>query len=393
MNKGWAAMWVDPKAWGAALLGLGLIASACGKTGKTGSGETHFLYSCEDECPGQLECLCGVCSKPCDDDASCSSLGERATCVVHDLGTCTIVTKSCDVECANDRDCSSQGAANTCQAGLCREPGQPGVGGSSSGGSDSGGSGGTGNRAGEGPNGNESGAGGVGGVPSTGPACGNCTEGNCATNTTCTVEMACTLVSCNSAMLDETGCYRPGCVADDGCPADERCITDPVTAETRCVETDQSCGCSNVVVPTKPRRVCSPSALAGPRGDWLSIDIHEGGNGDTDETKDWSIQADGAYVVNVTPPGDEGGQPTENVGQLSAEDLSELRLWIEGPDLRRMLTDADSCTEPIIDYAVTVTLHLDTGSIEKTVTACTFSRPETSGREPFPSLLALAKKY
>lgn len=388
MNKGRAAMWVNPKTLGAGLLGLGLIASACGKTGTTESGETHFLYSCEDECPGQLECLCGVCSKPCDDDASCSSLSERATCVVHDRGACTTVAKSCDVECANDRDCSSQGAANTCQAGLCREPGQPGVGGSSSGGSDSGGSAGTGGRAGEGPTGNESGAGGLGGAGSTGPACGNCDESDCATSTTCTLDEACTLVSCNSAMFDETGCYRPACVADDGCQADARCTTDPGTAETRCVETGESCGCSSIV-PTKPRRVCSPSALAGPRGDWLSIEIHEAAYEGSTTATDWSIQADGAYVVKVTPQGE---QPTENVGELSSDDLSKLRVWIEGPDLRRMLADADSCTEAL-DYSVTVTLHLDTGSIEKIVTTCTFGPPDPMGREPFPSLLALAKKY
>jgi hypothetical protein len=392
MNKGWAAMWVDPKTWGAGLLGLGLIASACGKAGTTESGETHFLISCEDECPGQLECLCGVCSKPCDDDASCSSLGERATCVVHELGTCTTVTKSCDVECASDRDCSSQGAANTCQAGLCREPGQPGVGGSSSGGTDSGGSSGsgTGGQAGEGGNG---GAGGLGGATSTGPACGNCAESDCATNTTCSLEEACTLVSCNSALFDETGCYRPSCVADDGCQTNARCTTDSGTAETRCEETGESCGCSSIV-PTEPRRVCSPSALAGPRGEWLSIDIHEGGNLDERGATDWSIQADGDYFVKVTPPGDSGGQPTENTGQLSAEDLSKLRLWIEGPDLRRILAVGDTCTEEtILDYVVDVTLHLDTGSIGKNVTACTLSPPRTSGREPFPSLLALAKNY
>src|SRR5215467_14542586 len=87
-----------------------LIASACvlGWTGAcsskvtAGDSESHFLAYCSPgSCTGGLECVCGVCTKPCTDDGACSALG-NATCTTHD--DCS-TPKSCDVGCTSNADC------------------------------------------------------------------------------------------------------------------------------------------------------------------------------------------------------------------------------------------------------------------------------------------------
>jgi hypothetical protein len=61
---------------------------ACGNTSGDidGSGETHFLASCDTDavCGEEFSCLCGVCTKACDSDAACSAWG----------GTCSAMCSS-----------------------------------------------------------------------------------------------------------------------------------------------------------------------------------------------------------------------------------------------------------------------------------------------------------
>jgi hypothetical protein len=55
--------------------------TACATShGPEPDSETHFLEACEVSCPDGLECLCGVCTLPCDDDLGCSDLDPEARC-------------------------------------------------------------------------------------------------------------------------------------------------------------------------------------------------------------------------------------------------------------------------------------------------------------------------
>lgn len=70
-----------------ALLALGALAqvtSCGGRSSNTGTdSNTHWLRDCrfDDEC-GPLSCLCGVCSRACDDARDCAAFGPGAACEV-----------------------------------------------------------------------------------------------------------------------------------------------------------------------------------------------------------------------------------------------------------------------------------------------------------------------
>jgi hypothetical protein len=82
------------------------------------NSQTHWLEGCSTnaEC-GDLECLCGICTTVCTDDAQCDTLDTAAVC-----GTggdrCAALTSSavCVLSCTNDDGCSS---GNTCVNGSC----------------------------------------------------------------------------------------------------------------------------------------------------------------------------------------------------------------------------------------------------------------------------------
>lgn len=76
------------------------------------SSETHFLDGCEDGC-GELSCLEGVCTLPCQNDDPCTELLAEATCSGAGV---------CDVSCAASSECGVLEDAHTCQAGQCRLP-------------------------------------------------------------------------------------------------------------------------------------------------------------------------------------------------------------------------------------------------------------------------------
>ncbi len=114
--------------------------------------ETHFLAECTGSCTGGLECICGVCTKPCDASSACADLTSAAECA-DSCGEPGAPTKVCDLTCTTSADCSALGDGFACSAGHCRpyivgasggSGGTTSTGGSTSGGtSSSGGSGGT----------------------------------------------------------------------------------------------------------------------------------------------------------------------------------------------------------------------------------------------------------
>ncbi len=111
---------------------LALIGCAQSVAGPTDS-ETHFLHYCKKSCADGLACICGVCTKICDDDNSCSALPGDAICVAPELLNETrdckpsdpIDESVCDVGCKSDSDCKALGRGFTCQSGFCRESGTP----------------------------------------------------------------------------------------------------------------------------------------------------------------------------------------------------------------------------------------------------------------------------
>lgn len=88
--------------------------------------ETHFLSACNESCADGVECVCGACTRTCDDDSSCRSLSASATCVslvprVAE-GRCEsdAPPAMCDVGCLQASDCAKLGARYRCDAGYCR---------------------------------------------------------------------------------------------------------------------------------------------------------------------------------------------------------------------------------------------------------------------------------
>lgn len=88
--------------------------------------ESHFLFSCSQDCDDGLECICGVCTRFCEERDECVALQKEASCVdgadyptslwCSDLKNRAI----CDVECASDTDCKVIGTSASCINGFCR---------------------------------------------------------------------------------------------------------------------------------------------------------------------------------------------------------------------------------------------------------------------------------
>jgi hypothetical protein len=111
----------------AALLYLGATVVGCGaraQQSETG-GETHFLKSCsssEGDCGDGLSCVCGVCTRSCDEDRTCSSF-PNATCVSPGVSKqCggVAAVDHCDAICNEDDDCAAVSPFHVCSDGACR---------------------------------------------------------------------------------------------------------------------------------------------------------------------------------------------------------------------------------------------------------------------------------
>lgn len=100
-----------------------MLLSACGArvvSDEKGGGDdssTHWLSRCtSDEDCGELQCLCGVCSKDCQREDACDSLSQRAVC--SDAVGCDQAPRVCTQECEGDGECASGNcSAELCQAG------------------------------------------------------------------------------------------------------------------------------------------------------------------------------------------------------------------------------------------------------------------------------------
>jgi hypothetical protein len=102
---------------------LGVL-RACSVSESPSDSETHFLQGCASDC-GDLQCICGVCTRPCE--PSCSALSDVASCRGAESGqppTCDDGTQAaaafCDVACRADADCSRVSSSLTCEGGYCR---------------------------------------------------------------------------------------------------------------------------------------------------------------------------------------------------------------------------------------------------------------------------------
>jgi hypothetical protein len=116
------------RSWSGALLllltfGAGQACRARAVAGAE-SSQTHFLRSCSTECEAGLDCVCGVCTRPCELDFECSELAAGATCSPGE-GTCAGATPSCTVECSVDADCRNIAGDMACVSGRCLAPALP----------------------------------------------------------------------------------------------------------------------------------------------------------------------------------------------------------------------------------------------------------------------------
>lgn len=112
------------------LLPLTLLPVSCSSTGSPQAGsETHFLMSCEASCESGMQCICGVCSRPCVQQADCAPLSEAASCTLLGprvaQGRCedTPTGAMCDASCLTDDDCSRISGNSRCDSGFCRDAG------------------------------------------------------------------------------------------------------------------------------------------------------------------------------------------------------------------------------------------------------------------------------
>ena len=105
------------------LLGALALAFSCNResTDPTG-GETHFLTRCEpgtNTCGGRLTCMCGVCTLPCTERATCQAL-PAAQCVPGCVPDDSQAPGVCEVSCVVDEDCAVLSRLHRCQQGVCR---------------------------------------------------------------------------------------------------------------------------------------------------------------------------------------------------------------------------------------------------------------------------------
>lgn len=108
-----------------------LLCCSGGTPHEDGGSETHFLSSCDALCGAGFDCRCGVCTRSCSFEQTCSALSPAAECVpeaprIAD-GRCRDSAPSsfCDLPCLADDECSALGAGSRCDAGYCRGTDSP----------------------------------------------------------------------------------------------------------------------------------------------------------------------------------------------------------------------------------------------------------------------------
>ena len=101
------------------------IAYGCSTSGGSGpSGTSNTFLSCErDSACGELQCICGACTKSCSGNSDCGGLGPKAVCVTASAERTALCTPSavpakgfCAPTCRSSSDCE---AGHPCLAGVC----------------------------------------------------------------------------------------------------------------------------------------------------------------------------------------------------------------------------------------------------------------------------------
>jgi hypothetical protein len=84
MSRHQLGNWRHSLAWVGALAVLAACGSRIDPHGTDSS--SHWLSSCDEdtECPSEQSCLCGVCTRKCDDARDCRSLDQDAVCIAVD---------------------------------------------------------------------------------------------------------------------------------------------------------------------------------------------------------------------------------------------------------------------------------------------------------------------
>jgi hypothetical protein len=240
------------------------------------------------------------------------------------------------VTCSADSDCQGLSDVPTCTGGYCRDA--------------------QGNRL---PDTTNSSTGNDAGPAACASGCGN---SECATPGTCTVESACKLIDCDTAMVDAEACVRPTCASDADCPETERCLYEYWARKYTCEQQGSSCACQSGLG-LFPMHVCSPTQLSGARGTWQELSIDEIVIGQSTKR---TFSPDGSVTI-VGP--DAMGQVTTTTKQLSETDLEELNLMIDGSQLRLGLATQPDCEIPK-SLDLIVSLSLDTTTLEQNVAGC-----------------------
>jgi hypothetical protein len=109
--------------WGA----LSLVTSCGGNSESTGTdSNTHWLKDCDaDGDCGALSCVCGVCTKSCDDSADCQPFGSDAACEVpSDCGSAN-GPAACVRETPSNGGSGAGGAGSGSSAGSGGRPADP----------------------------------------------------------------------------------------------------------------------------------------------------------------------------------------------------------------------------------------------------------------------------
>src|SRR5262245_28134550 len=113
--------------WFAALASLSWLLSACASDHHAfgPDSETHFLSSCSSnrEC-GAGSCVCGVCTKSCEQASECAAAGPMVICTRPSDDSCDS-KRVCDVLCVDDEDCRPLGSGHRCDSGRCRAGSSP----------------------------------------------------------------------------------------------------------------------------------------------------------------------------------------------------------------------------------------------------------------------------
>lgn len=110
---------------------LALAAFSCEhQTDDPSGGETHFLVRCQpgtNSCGSVLSCVCGVCTLPCNERATCESLPAAACVASTGSDACgnAQAPGHCDVACLIDADCAALSRVHRCELGVCRADSPP----------------------------------------------------------------------------------------------------------------------------------------------------------------------------------------------------------------------------------------------------------------------------